>query len=44
MGDKLLAGHAAFRQFAEARGVRVLNCTRGGMLEVYPRVPLEQLI
>ena len=44
MGDKMLAGHAAFRRFAEARGVRVLNCTRGGMLEVYPRVPLEQLI
>ncbi len=44
MGDKLLAGHAAFRQFAEARGVRVLNCTRGGALEVYPRVLLETIV
>lgn len=44
MGDKMLAGHAAFRQFAEARGVRVFNCTRGGMLEAYPRVPLEEIV
>ena len=30
--------------FAEARGVRVLNCTRGGALEVYPRVLLETIV
>lgn len=44
MGDKMLAGHAAFRRFAEAQGVRVFNCTRGGMLDVYPRVPLETIV
>ena len=44
MGAKMLAGHAAFRQFAEARGVRVLNCTRGGALEAYPRIPLETIV
>ena len=43
-GAKMLAGHAAFRQFAEARGVRVLNCTRGGALEAYPRIPLETIV
>ena len=44
MGDKMLQAHAAFRRFAQARGVRVVNCTRGGMLEVYPRVPLEEIV
>lgn len=41
MGDKLIAGHEAFRRFTEKAGVKVINCTRGGMLEAYPRMTLE---
>lgn len=44
MGDKMIAGHAAFKEFADKKGVKVVNCTRGGMLEVYPRMSLESVL
>jgi len=44
MGDKMIAGHAEFKKFADALGVNVINCTRGGMLEVYPRMNLDEVL
>jgi len=44
MGDKMIAGHYEFKKFADARGIEVINCTRGGMLEVYPRLSLETVL
>lgn len=44
MGDKMIAGHFEFKKFAESLGVKVINCTRGGMLEVYPRMSLEDVL
>lgn len=43
-GEKLLRSHAAFKKFAIAQGVEVINCTRGGMLEVYARRSLEEIL
>lgn len=44
MGDKMIQAHFEFNKFAEANGVSVVNCTRGGMLEVYPRATLESVL
>lgn len=44
MGDKMIQGHYEFKKFADSIGVKVINCTRGGMLEVYPRMSLENVM
>ena len=44
MGEKMRQAHQAFRRFADRQGVRVVNCTRGGMLEAYPRMRLEDAV
>lgn len=44
MGDKMICGHYEFNKFAQSIGVEVYNCTRGGMLEVYPRKALEEVM
>ena len=44
MGDKMIQAHHEFKKFADNCGVKVVNCTRGGMLEVYPRMPLERIL
>ena len=43
-GDRMIYIHEKFREFADAHGVRVVNCTRGGMLEAYPRMALEDVL
>ncbi|MGM9970056.1 MAG: 6-hydroxymethylpterin diphosphokinase MptE-like protein [Anaeroplasma sp.] len=44
MGDKMIYGHYEFEKYAKSKGVKVINCTRGGMLEVYERKALEEMI
>lgn len=44
MGDKMIQAHYEFKKFAENCGVKVVNCTRGGMLEVYERKTLEEVL
>ncbi len=44
VGERLIYCHKKFKEFAESRGVKVFNCTRGGMLEVYPRKKLEDVL
>lgn len=44
MGDKMIAGHYEFKKFADSLGIKIVNCTRGGMLEVYPRMNLEDVL
>ena len=43
-GSRLFRVHREFRKFADERGVKVINCTRGGMLEEYPRMSLEEVL
>lgn len=44
LGNKLIYTHSLFRRFADEHGVSVYNCTRGGMLEEYPRKTLEDVL
>lgn len=44
MGNRLIYTHLLFKDFANSHGVNVVNCTRGGMLEVYPRMKLEDVL
>ncbi len=43
-GLRLIYVHSLFRNYAEKKGVKVYNCTRGGMLEEYPRKKLEDVL
>lgn len=43
-GDKIICSHIEFKKFADKKGIKVVNCTRGGMLEVYPRMTLEEVL
>lgn len=36
--------YLAARDYAEAHGIKILNATRGGRLEVFPRVTLEEVL
>ena len=42
--DRCIFGHVEIKKFCDALGVRVYNATRGGALEVYPRVKLEEVL
>lgn len=42
--DRMIFSHNEIKKFCDARGVKVFNATRGGALEVYPRVKLEEVI
>lgn len=44
MGDKMIRGHYEFKKFADSIGIKVINCTNGGMLDVYPRMSLEDVL
>lgn len=42
--NEMTRAYEVSRQAAHRRGVRIFNSTRGGALEVFPRVPLEDAI
>lgn len=42
--ETLLMGHLILEKESKARGFRVFNATKGGMLEIHTRVPLEDLL
>lgn len=39
-----LAGYRTAKSFADANGIKIVNCTRGGALEVFPRQKLEDVL
>lgn len=41
--DKQLAGYKAAKQYADYHGIKIYNATRGGKLEVFPRVDFDSL-
>ena len=43
-GTRIIVAHEKFKKFADSHQVEVFNCTRGGMLEVYPRKNLEEVL
>ena len=32
------------KEYADSNGIKIINCTRGGMLEVFPRMSLEEVL
>lgn len=42
--DKMITGYKSAKEYAEKSGVKIINCTRGGMLEVYERKSLEEVL
>jgi len=39
-----IEGYKAIKKYAEERGVKIFNSTRGGMLEVFPRKSIEEVL
>ena len=42
--DKMIVGYQKAKEYADSHGIKIVNCTRGGMLEVYPRMKLEDVL
>lgn len=41
---KLTAGYEAAKKYADSHSVKIYNATRGGVLEVFPRVNLDEIL
>ncbi len=41
--EEVLAGYKAAKNYADAHGIKIFNATRGGKLEVFPRVAFDSL-
>ena len=41
--DKQLRGYQAAKKYADTHGIKIYNATRGGKLEVFPRVDFDSL-
>ena len=44
LGERFIYVHSKIKEFADLKGIKIYNCTRGGMLEVYPRKNLEDVL
>ena len=42
--DRLTASYMCANKFAQKHNLKIFNATRGGMLEVFPRVSLEEIL
>lgn len=42
--EKMVVGYQKAKEYAEQHGIKIVNCTRGGMLEVFPRMNLETVL
>lgn len=42
--DKMMTGYIEAKKYADEHGIKIINCTRGGMLEVFPRMTLEEVL
>jgi len=41
---KLFKGYSIIKQYAEQRGIKILNATPGGFLDIFPRVDYKELM
>lgn len=44
LGDRMIYAYTVAKEYADSHGIQILNATRGGMLEVFPRVRLEEIL
>lgn len=42
--DKMITGYIEAKKYADSHEINIYNCTRGGMLEVFERKKLEEVI
>lgn len=42
--NKMIRDHMSAKMYADAHGVKIYNATRGGQLEVFPRVDLDRFL
>lgn len=42
--DKMITGYQASKEYADSHGIKIINCTRGGMLETFERMNLEDVL
>lgn len=42
--DKFILAYQVAKQYADANGIEIFNATRGGKLEVFPRVDLDSVL
>lgn len=43
VGESMIVAFSELKKLADEKGIRIYNATRGGMLEVFPRVDLDDL-
>lgn len=43
-GDRMTVAYMEAKKYADSHGIKIFNATRGGMLEVFPRVDLDELL
>lgn len=43
-GLTMIEGFKVAKKYADEHGINIYNATRGGMLEVFPRVNLEDVV
>lgn len=41
---RMRVGYKKAKEYADSNGIKIINCTRGGMLEVFPRMSLEEVL
>ena len=41
---KLIVAYTAAKEYADKNGIQIFNATRGGVLEVFPRVNLDEIV
>lgn len=44
MGPSMIASYKVAKEYADKHGIKIYNATRGGMLEVFPRVNLDDVL
>jgi len=42
--DRLFAAYKEAKKYSDAHNIKIFNATRGGMLEIFPRVKLEEVL
>lgn len=43
-GPSMIASYEVAKKYADKHGIKIYNATRGGMLEVFPRVDLDEVL
>ena len=43
-GDMMISAYKVAKEYADRNNVKIMNATRGGMLEVFERVDLDALL